>query len=262
MYYNGAMLPHNVPITGAMTTFVALVMFIAWLYATNRVRRSGAAQRPVLFLNNYFLYMAIFSTCLSVPYIWLSNASRFSLAMAIGYTVGHIFCYIAFMYIARMVFALEPRLVSKDRVVVVIWLLAVIGVTILNAKTMIWGVRPVFDHVRNLTEFNVNPVVGNAIVVMSVFSLVPAVILFGISVFKTRGVARVKPLLLTLGFLIVMVAGPLHDVARSGTVYATADFLSAVSMALLCLGVVYRVERNLNEVPTIGHVIHSPSNTV
>lgn len=256
------MLPHHVPLTGAMTTFVAAVMFIAWLYATNRVRRSGVAQRPVLFLNNYFLYIAIFSACLSIPYIWLDNPAHFSLAMAIGYTVGHVFCYIAFMYIARMVFALEPRLVNKDRIVVVMWSLAIVAVTILNAKTMIWGVRPVFDHARELTEFNVNPIVGNAIVVMSVFSLVPAVILFGISSFKAKGIMRIKPSLLALGFLIVMIAGPLHDVARSGTVYATADFLSAVSMALLCLGVVYRVERNLNEAPMRSRAVNTSSNTV
>lgn len=258
----GRMLPRHIPLTGAMTTFVAIVMFIAWIYATNRVRQSGTARRPVLFLNNYFLYMGLFSTCLSIPYIWVDNAARFSLAMAVGYVVGHIFCYIAFMYIARMVFALEPRLANKDRLVVVIWLLAVVGITIFNAKTMIWGVRPVFDHAHNLTEFNVNPIVGNAIVVMSVFSLIPAVILFGISTFKARGTARIKPLLLTLGFLIVMVAGPLHDVARSGTVYAAADFLSAVSMALLCLGVVYRVEHNLNEAPAASRIVTTSSNTV
>lgn len=243
------MLALRFSLTGLMTSFVTVAMLIAWLHVTRRIRHNKLPpQRSVVFLNHYFLFIALFCACMSVPYIWLDDPRQFGLAMAIGYVVGHVFCYIAFMYITRMVFALLPRLANKDRVAVALWILPIILVTLVNAKTMIWGTRPVFDSVRGLTEFNAAPIVGASIVVLSVGSILPATILFARSALSEHGVERVKPLLLTIGFLTLMVAGPLHDIARTGAVYAAGDFLSFVSVAILCTGVMYRFEHRLDGV--------------
>ncbi len=257
------MLFGNLPLTGLMTSSVAVVMFILWIYVTAQVRRSGVApQRSVVFLNRYFLYMALFCTSMSVPYIWLDSPADFSLAMAIGYVVGHVFCYIAFMHISRMTSSLIPSLVDKDRAIIMFWWVLISIVTTLNALTMIWGTQPVFNAEQNLTIFNTHPAVGVMIGLMSVAAIVPALVLFTRGALRAKGTDKIKPLLLAIGFAVVMVGGPMHDLAGNGVLYATADILSAVSMIFIASGVVFRVEHRLDETPSFRPVVHAPSNTL
>lgn len=246
-----------------MSTMFFLVMLGAWLFVGYRIHQTvGVVQRPVHFMHQFFLFMALFCACISLPYIWLAkDPSLFPTAMAWGYVVGHIFCYIAFMYIARMVFAMVPKLADKDRLVVAVWLTYAAILTVVNAKTMIWGIQPIFSYDNNLTEFRTAPVVGNAIVLLALFTIVPAIVLFVRNAIKSQGGARNKAMLLAGGFLLMMVAGPMHDVARTGTVYAAADFISMISAIILGYGVIYRLEQGMAAAPTKA-VIAPSSNTV
>lgn len=255
------MLP-QFPLTALMTLLSVLVMGSAWLYLRSRQHNATTSSHvltPVRYMQNFFFYIMIFSSLITVPYLWLPvSPEAFSEAMAWGYVVGHIFCYLAFMNIARMVCALVPKLAGIDRPLVVIWLIVTAVVTVINAQTMIWGVQPVFNYAANLTEFRAAPIVGIAIAVIASVAIIPAVILFGINVFRTSGHRRVKSILLLLGFLTIMIAGPLHDVARSGLMYALADIFSIVGIILIGTGVAYHFEQGLSRNPAQA----SPAQTV
>lgn len=254
---------NNIPLTAIVTTLLFLVMFGAWLFVGYRMSKTaGAVQPPVRFMHKFFLYMAIFAAFMSAPYLWLPvSASGFSEAQAWGYVVGHIFFYVAMMYVARMVCAMVPKLANKDRLVTWVWLAYGAVFTVLNAKTMIWGTQPIFDHARNLTEYNANPIVGKGIVLIALFSLVPAVVLFTRNAIKARGATRTKSQLLAAGFLLMVVGGPMHDVARTGTAYALADALTIICILVLGAGVAYRLEQGLAPAPA-RPVLAPSSNTV
>lgn len=252
-----------VPLTALMTTLFCLVMFGAWLYTGYRIRHTeGVVQRPVHFMHHFFLNMGLFCAFMSIPYAWLSvSAAAFSAAMAWTYVLGHIFCYLALMYIARMVVAMVPKLNHLDRIVVWVWLAFTIVITIINAKTMIWGTQPVFNVAANITEFRAAPVVGAGIALIAICSVTPAVILFGYNAAKSQGAARIKAILLLIGFLIMMVAGPLHDVARTEALYTLADVFSIISGLFLGAGVIYRLEQGLAQAPS-RPIMAAPTNTI
>ena len=254
----------NIPLTEIMSCLSCIVMAVAWLYIGRQIDKTpGTVQRPVHFMHQFFLYMAIFAACISLPYLALGMGSAaFSSAMAWGYVVGHVFCYIAFMYIMRMVFALVPRLNAYDRVVIIGWVVATIVVTAINAKTMIWGVQPVYVYHLDLVELRAAPIVGASIAIMAFVSFVPAIILFGVNTVKSQGARRLKSGLLLGGMLLLMVAGPMHDVARVGVVYAAADVLSMVSMLIIGTGVVYRLQHGLTGEEERRMVVSPSSNTV
>lgn len=253
-----------IPLT-AVTTFLGLVVMVAaWAYVAYRIEHVHAVVLgPVKLLHRFFWQMAVFFFLMSLPYYWLATSpDQFPLAMAWGYVLGHIFLYLAFMSIARMTCAVVPKLNQWDRPVVWIWSVITAVLTGINAVTMIWGTRPSFDYINNITQFNAAVPVGAGIGLMAAISILPAAILFIINAFKTRGPRRVRSLLLGVGFFIMMTAGPLHDVARTGVVYAFADVVTILSIIVVGIGVAYRLEQSLAVAQPAAPVVAPSSNTV
>lgn len=247
-----------------MSCLTCVTLAAAWLYLGNQAEKAhGAVQQPVRFMHTFFLYMAIFAGIISLPYFWLgADPAGFPLAMAWGYVIGHVFAYLAFLYIARTTFALIPRLSSYDKILVPVWLIVSALVTIVNAKTMIWGVRPIYNYTSHLTELRAAPIVGASIAVIAMFAFLPAIVLFVVATVKARGIDRVKPATLALGFLLLTIAGPMHDIARSDVFYAIADVVSIISVLVIDFGVVFRIEHRLADIQPRREVFAAPSNTV
>jgi hypothetical protein len=254
---------HDVPLTATMTGLFCIIMTGAWLYLGYQIKKSPAAtQPPVRHMHNFFLYMAIFTALISVPYLWLSSGVMFSEAMAWGYVVGHIFTYLALMSVSRMVFALVPKLVKYDQLLIWVWVVAIVAITIVNAVTMIWGTQPIYNYDLNLTEFRAAPVVGISIVIVATLSIVPAIVLFVRSAIKSRGAHRVKSAILAFGFVLFMVSGPIHDIARTGTEYAIGDFLAMIAALVIGTGVVFKLDQGLATNRAARPSVAPPSNTV
>jgi len=182
-----------------------------------------------------------------LPTLWLNvDQTKFSDYMAWGYVVGHIFLYMAFISVGRLIFSITPRLAGKEWIVSVVGGIALVAVTIFNAVTMIWGTQPTFNFEKHVTLFNANPLVGATIGVMALLTFLPAGILFLRNASKTEGPRRTRSLLLGTGFIAMVVAGPPHDVAATWQVYMFGDIMAIISVVLVASGVVYRFEQGLS----------------
>ena len=253
----------QIPLTAATTLVGSAVTAYAAIYLSLQIRDPRKSiQPPVRYMQKYFILWSIFFACMSVPYLWTDNAARFSLSAAWAYVVGHIFIYIGLMYISRTTFALVPRLSAYSKYLAPFWLTATVVVTAINAKTMIWGVQPTFNHKLHLTEFHTSPAVGIPLAVMAVLAFMPAVILFLLSAVRARGINRIKPALISLGFLFIIIGGPMHDNARTAQLYAVADFFTTLGMIVILFGVAFRVQTELTAAPSRRYNVHAPSNTV
>ena len=164
--------------------------------------------------------------------------------MALGYVIGHVFMYLAFLNIGRLFFSIVPRLNDKESFLYFIGLLATIGITLLNAKTMIWGNRPAFDEELGVTLFNVHPAIGAAIGIFAALTVLPTAILMIVNG-ATNHAARTRSYLLGGGLLILITAGPVHDLATTASLYMIADIASMVGLLMIAGGVAYRIEERI-----------------
>jgi hypothetical protein len=241
----------DIPLTAITTVVGVFVMFGAWLFVGQRMKQSHAViLRPVQLFNQFFLSMAIFFTIMAVPHIWLfTDPTRFPIWMAWGYVVGHIFLYLAFINIIRMTFTIVPRLTPKAPLAIGAAIVVTVGVTIINAITMIFGTQPSYDYVQHVTQFNASPIVGASIGIFAALAVFPPAVLFIVNAFKSQGNRRVRSLILGGGLILLMTAGPLHDVAKNWQTYMLADVLSILSIIVTGAGVVYRLEQSLTVEP-------------
>lgn len=252
-------------LTTLITTLGTFTMLSAWYFVGQRMHKSNVeVLRPVRFLHNFFLCMGIFFAFMTLPTTWLyTDPSQFPLYMAWGYVLGHVALYVGLINIARMICTITPKLASKERFVPVVGVVVLAAVSIYTAITMVWGNRPTYNYEKHLTEYTVDPIIGAAIGLMAVTTLLPACILFLRNAFKSQGPRRTRSLLIGSGFGILFVAGPLHDIARNWQTYMIADLLVSVGIVVMGVGVIYKFEQNLssNSPAAIKPAI-APTNTV
>ena len=253
-----------IPLSGITTSLTSLVMLSAWVFIGQRLKQSPpGSNQPVHMLRSYFFHMTIFMTFLWLPYIWLIFSPKsFPLAMAISYSVGHIFIFLASTAVARMTFQIIPKLNSKEKLMTIICYILGAAITVVNAVTMIWGSRPAYDYTHGVTLLNASPIVGPAIGIFALLTVVPAAILFIINAFKSSGARRVRSMLLGFGLLVLMIGGPLHDNAPNSLVYAIADILTITSGLAIGFGVAYQIEQSLAINAPVNPALAPSSNTV
>jgi hypothetical protein len=197
--------------------------------------------------------MGIFCLIMALPTPAISLAPEaFPALMAWGYTVGHIFTYIAFTYILRLLFSLVPRLANKDLLAVLLGTAANIFITVATFLTMVLGTRPNFNPDDQLIMYNTAPIAGVGIAVFAALAVFPTAILMIVNAFHTPS-SRVRSLLLGGGLFITMAAGPMHDIARSPAFYATADVASVIGLLVIASGMLYRFDERAAWVKTDQH---------
>jgi hypothetical protein len=244
------------PLNGITTLVGALIMFGSWAVIGQKLKSSpGGGSVQSRLLQKFFFYFGLFYVFIFAPYIVLTtNPDAFPLAMAVGYVVSHVFMYIAFTYIIRLMFSMLPRVASKSKYAVGFYSVLLVVITAVNAITMIWGTRPEFDSQSNLTLFHAHPVVGAFIGLSGLLTVLPTAILMLVSS-VTNPSARSRAFLLGIGFIILTAGGPLHDVAKTETMYMLADIISIAGLLVLARGVTYKVGERL----TMSRAVSSKS---
>jgi hypothetical protein len=254
----------QLPLSAIPALFGAVILSASWVYMYRRIKAdAGNVQRSVRLMQNFFLFNALFFATILVPYYWLlTSPGDFPLVMAWAYVIGHVFLYLAFANVAMMVCNLIPRLNKLERFVMPVFTVVIVGITLFNAKTMIWGVRPFFDYQHNITQPRAAAAVGITIALSVLISTLPAVALFVRNGIKSHGPARLRSFILAAGFLMLIIAGPVHDLAKTGEVYALADVVTIVALITIGTGVMYRFEEKLVPAPPAPRVLTPSSNTV
>ena len=234
------------PITALTTLIGSLMMFGSWFFVRQRNHQSGNdVNQQVRWFGNYFLNMGIFFLLMSLPYPYLSIApEHFPLAMAWGYVGGHVFLYISLIYLNCLTFSMVPRLAGKQKYAVAVGAVITVGLTAINAVTMIFGTQPQYDTDSKVTLFNAHPIVGAGIGISAFISIFAPVVLMIINGVRNRE-ARLRSFMLAGGLFVLMTGGPIHDVARTWQLYLLADILVIVSILVITGGVLYRIDERI-----------------
>jgi hypothetical protein len=221
-------------------------MFGSWVVIGGRMHKAGGkASKQIVSLHRFFLYIGIFSLLMFLPNLWLTFApADFPLVMAIGYTVGHIFLFIAATEIGRLFVSMVPRLVNWDKGVLTFGIVVNIAATITTAVTMIFGVQPQYDYQEHVILFNAATPVGIFIAGFMIVTVLPPTILFLADGIRNSA-HRLRSFLLGIGFILMIAGGPLHDNATSASMYVAADILTIAAVILVAAGVLYRYEERL-----------------
>ncbi len=240
------------PLTAITTLVGSIAMLGSWFYIGLRIKHlGGAVPSQVVYLHTFFLYMGIFFLFMFAPHLALkSDPSQFPFLMAWGYVIGHVFLYLAFLSVARVMFSLAPRLARHAKVMLAIGYIVAIILTILNFVTMVNGHRPQFDNDKSVTLFNAAPIVGAGIAIYAAVAIFPTAILIIINGIRNPS-ARTRSFLLGAGLFLLMAAGPLHDTARTWQLYTVADVVSMLSLMVLATGVAYRLTERIVPVAPI-----------
>ncbi len=237
-----------IPIAGVSQFILGLVLLIAWVFIQQHRKRGNApAIKSVAYFESYFIHFACFNFILAAPHLVLFFAPEtFPVVMGIGYTVAHLFVFIALGYLSRMTVSLIPRIARFEKAVFVFWLAfgAVVGV--LNTLFATLQNQPTFNFATGLTEFHIPDFIGIIFGNASLLAYVPLIVLFTISVFKNRGPKRTRALLFAFGMLIIMVAGPLHAVARDWQTYVSADLFNVIGVVLVAIGIIIQIDEGFS----------------
>jgi hypothetical protein len=233
----------------------SLGMLISWAIVSMRIRKSPTpVSQQVRLLRGFFLFMGLFGiSVVSVPqYVLLTNPSQFPIQQGWAYIYGHIFFYISVMYITCLTFSMIPQLANKQKYAVIGVAIAGVIVTCLTIATMIYGTLPSYDAENNVVKLNAAVIIGACYGILALVSYLPASILFIINGFRAHErQARVRSFLLGTGLFLIIIAGPLHDLATNAQQYVFADLLYVIlAVPLLTVGTVYRISERITEEKT------------
>lgn len=234
----------------ALSNMTGMVgMLAAWFFVRHRIKKAGGAvARSVELMRNFFLMFGIFYIFISVPFYAVYFApEQFGLAMAIGFTIGHAFLFVAMTYTVRLMFHILPRLSGKERYAIAIGAAAVVWIFMVATITMVFGTHPEYDYANHLVNYQQAPILANTIAIGAAIAWVPLGVFMLGNAIKSRGWQRLRSSLLGLGFLIITVAGPLHGLAENYQQLLLADLVTIVGLVMLTVAIVFKIGAGLNQ---------------
>lgn len=234
-------LPLQKIVTFPLTGFVHTIDGIIVIVIASKLWRDLASRQSTNSAKTYFLYffitVGIFQIIMGLTHLILYiNAGMFAEVMTWGYIIGHVFLYLS-LALALMVplELLFPGKKIKYYASILIGLFG-LGITYIN---IIKPNHPVYESSTGITFFNADPTVGKLIPIIVLLSWGVAVIMFVINGIKSRRnrIVLVRSLVISVGFIIIIVGGPLHDVAQTSVQFLIADILTILGFLVLASGI-------------------------
>lgn len=225
------------PLTGLVHTIDGIIVMII----ASKLWRDPATRQSTNSAKTYFLYffitVGIFQLIMGLTHLILYiNAGMFVEVMNWGYIIGHVFLYLS-LALALMV-PLELIFPGKKIKYYAASLIGIFGlaITYINITK---PTHPVYESTTGITFFNVDPAVGGLIPIIVLLSWGVAAIMFIINGIKSRRnrIVLVRSLVISVGFIITIVGGPLHDVAKTSAQFLIADILTLLGFLTLASGI-------------------------
>lgn len=215
------------PLTG-IGHFVDFLVLIFFYY---RLRKNRITDNKFFYyFERFTLSMSLFFLLMALPNLLFTKDS---FILGLGYVVGHLFLYISYAYLARVtLLILKPSFDSMN--IFRAYLFAAVAITTLN---VIYFNYPAVAA-DGITQFNVNPLIGILIIVISVLTLLPSSILFLRESFRQPQQRR-RFALIGVSFLFIIAGGPLHDIATTQVMYMTADVVTTIGFIIMFFGVIF-----------------------
>lgn len=206
-------------------------------------------EKESIVARKYFVYffslLGIFQLMLALPHLSLySNPSSFPMLMTSAFIIGHVFLYLALAFMLLVPF--ELYFLNKKIKYAVFSVIALFG-TFITYTNIIKPNTPVFDTKTGITLLNTDPAVGQLILIIVLLGWGVSATMFiynGIKLRRGSNNAIVRDLLIASGLIVLIMGGPLHDIAKKPVHYLIADLLLLVGFILMASGVFYRTKKD------------------
>ena len=219
-----------IPVAGISYIADGIVLSIVGRIVLGRAKDTLAHNPIYLYLALFFILSGIFMILIGAAHMTLFlHPEMFMYAQNWGYLTSHIFLYASNAYMARVLSLIFfPRF---ERPYFYTMLVAGAIVTIVN---ILLPGAPMFDVTNGLSYFNTDPLVGPLIPLIIIPVYIPAAILFAVQAFRSTGrEIRQRGILMAVGFAVLFIFGPLHDVAHTTIEYALADIFTLVGFFMI-----------------------------
>lgn len=229
------------PLTGLVHLTTSVMIYACYLKLNGlykNMQMKDEALRNLLF---FILYIDIFQFLMAIGHIpvLFNYTDLFYYTFNFGYIVGHAFLYLAEAYIILVpMYLYFPHDDYKKFGIAYFRLLIAFGF-IITVVNIIYPTNPVFDEKSGVTIFNVPPIVAGLIPVITLISVGFSGILFLTKSAKLQGKARVKAAILGVGMILIVIGGPLHELAKNIFEYFLADLLVVAAFFVVMFGIYF-----------------------
>ena len=212
-----------IPVAGISYIVDGIVLSIVGRIVLGRAKNTLADNPIYLYLALFFILSGIFMILIGAAHMTLFlHPEMFMYAQNWGYITSHIFLYAANAYMARVL-----SLIFFPRFERPFFYVMLAGGAIVTIVNILLPGAPMFDVTNGLSYFNTDSLVGPLIPLVIIPVYIPAAILFAIQAFRTSiPEIRQRGILTAVGFAVLFVFGPLHDVAHTTLEYALADIFT------------------------------------
>ena len=229
-----------IPVSGMSFVFDAAMLYAMYFIVKSRTKHLSETS-SFRYWESFFLNMAIFLTIMALPHILLFVApDKFPPAMNWAFTIGRVFIFLAVSSTARL-FSLFVWKQKADSIYK-IWLFFGAIIFILS---FFYPTHTTFDIATKVTLTEAHPMIGALIPIYVTITWLPLAVLFLVSGIKNKQI-RTRSLLLAAGLITQMIAGPMHEYARTAQSFLIADGFTTLSDFLLLLGILYKTGHSQN----------------
>lgn len=225
------------PLTGLVHTIDGIICVLIAM----KLWRDIATKQSTNIAKTYFVYffstVGIFQLIMGISHVILYiNAAMFSEVMNWGYIIGHVFLYLSLAF--SLMVPLELSFPGK-KIKYYAWSAISLFGLVITYLNIIKPNHPVYESSTGITFFNADPAVGGLIPIIVLLSWGVAVVMFIINAVKSRHnrIAMTRSIIITIGFIIVTVGGPIHDVAQTSVQFLVADILTLLGFLTLASGI-------------------------
>lgn len=189
--------------------------------------------RTLRYFAYFFAHLGVFFGIMGMPAIF--HGVTFSPEqLGAFYIFGHIFLYSSFAYYSRI-----PMYIWKPSWEMKVFGLNLVAGAIVTAVNIYYWNLP--EIASGITLYNVQEPVGPMIGVLAILNwVVGGTYLFGKMALDRSGVERKKLVFLSMGLLLIALAGPIHDVSTSISMVLAADVLTLLGVATLMIGIYFK----------------------
>lgn len=229
------------PLTGIVHLVTSAMIYACYLKLNSTYRNMQTKDEALKNLLCFVLYMDIFQLLMALGHFPLlfNDLDLFYYTFNFGYIIGHAFLYLAEAYIILVpMYLYFSQGDFKKYGVIYFRLLLLFGmfITIINFA---YPLHPIFDERSGITIFNVPPYVSGLIPVITLISVGFSGILFLAKSTKLQSKARVKAVILGISMILIVVGGPLHELAKNIFEYFLADLLVVLAFFVMTVAIYY-----------------------
>jgi len=222
-----------------ITPLIDLLISVIAIYCSINLYRSYNRDKKHVVL----LYFAQGYTAVIFAYLFFSLPRLIfpeeADIIGVGFVIANALLYLSVALFAKVT-AYFIRVIWAKRI---FWLVILLSIIALVINIIFYSV-PDYDSSTGLTDWNIQPIVGIASVIIFAGILVPSSIFFMWQGIKSDDqVVRRRSMIIAVGLMALVITALTYYSATNITIALISDFLSLLSFLIVFFGVIYKRRR-------------------